>query len=379
MDEATRGDDATPNDVESSQTRFARHFDKLVSHYFNSQAALARTLGVADQTVGAWRKPEAQGGHAPDSLRRATEIAQALENQIAKAGDQFDREEFMALWAATNKDRRQRQGVKPPKQPPQSDSSPKPDSAHPVEDPDIGANSPDMDDLQPFSTGGREASASPSVGVPPALEPSPHRRRRGLLIPMLVLVAVVASLIYIAISWASNRQSRTAFPSPSSQTGATSPISQVKVLYRTDADTAKGAHVHELPPGGSVDQQFRAVTPKIVRLAAVIGSSDFADRAEIGRVRFELLDCTAVPVTHDVDAFNNVDTVVTLDPPVPLNQGQMCTLRVTNLEQARTLGLYFNRNPNPENQTVLHGAVDPPGASAPHEHDLSGQVLGQGP
>ena len=87
-------------------------------------------------------------------------------------------------------------------------------------------------------------------------------------------------------------------------------------------------------------------------------------------MRFELLDCPAVPVAHEVDALNNVDTVVALDPPVSVNQGQMCTLRVTNLERATTLGFYFNRNPNPENQTVLHGAVDPPGASAPHEHDL---------
>lgn len=342
-DDATPDDDLTPDD-ESSQVRFARYLDMLISRYFNSQAELAQALDVADSTVSAWRR----GTHLPNSQRQATDLARVLKYHIEKQDGTFHRENFMQLWDAANKERRQRQGVKPPTQLPERDSSLEPDSPPPLEDTTTRATGPGIGDSQP-------------------------NRRRTMVILVLVMVAVAASLLYVAVNWGSSPQ--VGAPTQPSAT-TTGPLSPTAVLYRIDADSAKGAHVHELPTGSSVDQQFRATVPKIVRLAAIIGSDAFRDKEKIGRVQFQLLDCTTAPVDHTVDALNNIDTVVTLDPPVSVNPGQICTLRVTNLDE-KTLGFLFNRNPNPENKTVLHGAVDPPGASTPHEHALSGHVLGQ--
>lgn len=349
MDDVTQGGDATPDDDatqddESSQIRFARYLDELISRYFNSRAALARGVGVTESTILAWRT----GKNCPSSQRLATRLANVLEKHIKEQGGEFDREKFMQLWHAADKERSQRKGRKPHKQPSDIDSPVEPDTPHPVEDSTTRATEPGIGDSQP-------------------------NRRRTMVILVLVIVVVAASLLYVAVNWGTSPQAG-APTQPSATT--TGPLSPTAVLYRIDADSAKGAHVHELPQGSSVDQQFRATVPKIVRLAAIIGSDAFPDEVVIGKVQFQLLDCTTVRVDYTVDALNNIDTVVTLDPPVSVNPGQICTLRVTNLEQ-RTLGFLFNRNPNPENKTVLHGAVDPPGASTPHEHALSGHVLGQ--
>jgi hypothetical protein len=344
-DDVAQGGDATPDgdvtqDDESSQMRFARYLDELISSYFYSRAALARGVGVTESTIRAWRT----GLNCPGSQRLAMRLADVLENHIKEQGGEFDREQFMRLWVAADNARSQRKARRPDEQPSDIDSPVEPDSPPPVED-----------------------------STPRASDSLPNRRRTMVILVLAIVAA--ASLLYVAVNWGTSPQAGA--PTQSSAT-TIGPLSPTLFLYRIDANPATGAHVHELPQGSSVDQQFRATAPKIVRFPAIIGSDAFPDGAIIGKVQFQLLDCTTVRVDRTVDALNNIDTLVTLDSPVQVNPGQMCTLRVTNLAQ-RTLGFFFNHNPNLENQTVLHGAVDPPGASTQHEHALSGHVLGQSP
>lgn len=149
-------------------------------------------------------------------------------------------------------------------------------------------------------------------------------------------------------------------------------------MYSVSADQSQGAHVHEIPPWSSVEQQFQATLPKILRVAVVIGRSGRPDRAPIGVVRFEFRGCTTEPINSTVQAINNVETLVEFSSPVEVSTGKTCALHVTNFGQG-VLGFYFNQDSDPQHRTVLHGATDPPGDPTPHDHALSGHVLGQLP
>lgn len=202
--------------------------------------------------------------------------------------------------------------------------------------------------------------------------------------PAVALHVAAAMLLLLALFLAGiglrGLQNKALAPSPEFAPTTSSRIPSGVPIFSVDADRRKGAHVHEMPQGSFVDQEFRATLPVVVQVAIVIGRDPntappaVPDGGPIGLIRIQLLERGTVLLTKTVEARNNVETMVDL-APLRVEVGKTYILRVTNVASA-VLGFYFNTNPNPQNRTVLHDAVDPPGV-APHEHALSARILGR--
>jgi hypothetical protein len=298
----------------TSKQRFAARLSELVSECHSSRKALARSLGRSEASFANWLK----GTTLPNSR----EIVNRLERLLGEEGASLRPGELVELWVAADEERRGTEGD------------------------------------------GQQEDSDVKAGPGTRLLPLPPGRRLLSAAFVLLIAASVVSL------WLTTRhrprEAERAIVSP---------------IYRVDADRTTGAHVHELPPGSRVDQWFTATQHGVIRLAAMIGRDPqtapppVPDGGPVGRVRFQLLDDRdRVLADRTVQARNNVETVVTLEQPVPLEVGKRYILRVTNRADV-ILGFYFNRNPYPRDGTILYGAVDPPGVSS-HEHALSGNVLG---
>jgi hypothetical protein len=234
----------------------------------------------------------------------------------------------------------------------------------------------------------RRAFADEHFAVPvEAILRRAHRRRwirwwpDRPAVPLHVAAAMLLLLaLFLAGIGLRGLQNKALAPSPVIAPTTSSRIPSGVPIFSVDADRRKGAHVHEMPRGSFVDQEFRATLPAVVQVAVVIGRDPntapppVPDGGPIGPIRVQLLERGIVLVTKNVEARNNVETMVDLDPPLRVEAGRTYTLRVANIAPT-VLGFYFNTNPNPQNRTVLHGAVDPPGV-APHQHALSARILG---
>jgi hypothetical protein len=203
--------------------------------------------------------------------------------------------------------------------------------------------------------------------------------------PAVPLYVAMAMLLLLALFLAGislrEHQNKTLAPTPGISPTTSGRTAPGVPIFTVDADRKKGAHVHEMPRGSFVDQEFRATLPTLVQVAVVIGRDPrtapppIPDGGPIGPIRVQFLERGTVLVAKTVEARNNVETMVDLGPPLRVEVGRTYILRVTNIAPT-VLGFYFNINPDPQNRTVLHGAVDPPGV-APHEHALSARILGR--